>query len=464
MLLSLSDLSNIVRMFNCCSIDTGILGTIQEHDTDGNWCRRGPMTPPSASRRSVRFSTQMSPVAAAGENSTTAGGDCSTLLHGTPSVSEMYTVDGGKGDAGSTLGAESVVCAASPDRWPVVDEDTYRRRLVPTPTHTPETLLARDDAASLVGNIDALSDRSGLTSMMVKMSRENSMRSDQAKHIMHEPPSTSPAPPPPSPEPKAGSAVTTQPPNSPKEPETLILAAVAYESDSEREFDLTVKPPSNLDDESRINTPLPRRLTPSVDGQAPTSAGGSFTAMEGAEESLDVRAGANSVEAGSRETSARTYGYQLTVNTPETAPMARDSEQVNHLEDQSSTAPHQRKISDPISENERNSPNGHNTDKKEHLNDETTVNPLDKEVSSADESGNNNASAGNYPSNADGNCLPDNTMATQQTAAVLPGYGANSMTEPSNLEENSSHLEEFDASEANFVAELQQEYDKLSTP
>ena len=497
---------------NHCVTPAGLLGTIQEHDTsDVDWSRGGPITPPPTSRRSVRFTGEVPAAGAAGAaagDESTAGGDHSTLRHGTPSVAELFTMDSDKVDAGPKLGerADSAACAASPDRWPVVDEDTYRHRPAPTPVHTPGTMstgLGDNEATtSTAGNLDARSERSGLTSMLAKMSRENSLHSNKAKHIMKEPPSASPAPPPPSPEPKV--AVATVPPSP--EPtaagsaEANTYTAIGFESDSEPGFDLTVMPPSNLDDESRINTPMFCLRTPSTgsrerstDGQPTTAAGDAIALLEEfaaspekeqeehRAESAGFLGGGDAIGVDTRDASARVYGYHLTVEStcpkvtePTAVATPTDGDEENDAEDASTclTPQENKETNDPSLENESGFPNEDPPNKKEQAEDGASVHVAEAPAAGeAGQVGDVNILANDEPADvavhADSHeregCLTIETSA-EQTAAIQPGYGAQADGVPCDGDGNYSQLEEFDASEANFEEELKQEYDKLSSP
>jgi hypothetical protein len=96
----------------------------------------------------------------------------------------------------------------------------------------------------------------------VTLSRESTRHSDRAKKVMAERNVVaSPAPPPPSPEPRDVTVVKGEPPK-----------AEEQEYESESEMTITAKPPSNLDDISRINTPV---YTP-VNGTRPSEFSGNL--------------------------------------------------------------------------------------------------------------------------------------------------------------------------------------------
>jgi len=403
----------------------------------------------------------------------------------------LLQVDGGdKTEVGSKPGErpDSVICVPTPEQWPVVDEDTYRQRPGPTPVSAGGgEATTEEERTSTAGNVDARSDRSGLTSMLVKMSRDNSLHSDKAKHIFHEPPTPSPAPPPPSPEPKTSEA--------PMLGQSIIGV---YESDSEPGFDLTVKPPSNLDDESRINTPQFCLRTPStgsrersLDGQAGGTARESSGLALPEEEETGKEQGAEPAggEAMSRDALSRHYGNQLTIEPGVPVTDSADGQATgvdamvptaatpvgdggNDAEDKrhSPTGQGNKDTSDRSLKEEDVSASEHPADEKEQVEDEAAVNAHDEAAATGGikQDGNTNASADDQPDDvaASGDVVGRDDDMTEETcgesaAAVQPGYGRTKAT-PGDGEANQSPLEEFDANEENYNEELQKEYDKFS--
>ena len=389
-------------------------------------------------------------------------------------------VDGGdKTEVGSKPGErpDSVVCVPTPEQWPVVDEDTYRHRPgPPTPVSAGGEAMAEEERTSTAGMVDARSDRSGLTSMLVKMSRDNSLHSDKAKHIFHEPPTPSPAPPPPSPEPKTSEA-------------PMLGQAGVYESDSEPGFDLTVKPPSNLDDESRINTPQFCLRTPStgsrdrsVDGQVV----GTARESSGVEEETGKEQGAEFLgdEAVSRDALSRHYGNQLTIEPGVPVTGSADGQGVDAMaptaaveppaatpvgddaEDKPDTPAGQedRDTSDRNLKEEDASASEHPADKKEQAEDEAAVDAHDEVAATGGvkHDGNTNDQPDDVAASGDVVGGEDDITCVESAAAVQPGYGVTTTATPGDGEANQSPLEEFDANEENFTEELQKEYDKLS--
>ena len=86
----------------------------------------------------------------------------------------------------------------------------------------------------------------------------SSSTSAKAKLLIQGAPSVSPAPPPPSPEPKeghAGATAAAQVNNEATDCEQDEMLNAFLDSDSE--LNLSARPPSTLDDISRINTPIP---------------------------------------------------------------------------------------------------------------------------------------------------------------------------------------------------------------
>ena len=130
--------------------------------------------------------------------------------------------------------------APSLEPWPQVTEEDYN------PGNA--SLLGDRKSASL--HHDARSELSDSTTRPnVLLSRESSRHSASAKMLLHDM-GESPAPPPPSPEPKDMAA------GEPERSDSAMVNILNDFTESESVITLSAKPPSNIDDLSRINTPI----------------------------------------------------------------------------------------------------------------------------------------------------------------------------------------------------------------
>ncbi len=186
----------------------------------------------------------------------------------------------------------------TPEPWPQVDEEQYKRASATTLTTTSTTIpgVGFEPDSSVAATYDFKSEPSGLSSDVKTTgtrSREASFHSQKpqkqnAKSYLEEDTSESPAPPPPSPENKETTGKEQQKSRIPSQPSIQIDLDELI--DSESGYTLTAKPPSNLDDISRIQTPAYSYrsiMTPSTPGMMPGKRQSSTVLQTQAEESKD---------------------------------------------------------------------------------------------------------------------------------------------------------------------------------
>ena len=140
--------------------------------------------------------------------------------------------------------------SGSPEPWPQVDEEAYRMATPsPRPAVPVPPVRSESEAVRMPSSAGEMSNSSLQSDKLKKIWQEGAMDGQLQ----------SPGPPPPSPEPRVPSEeqpIMTQPvmPAKPLSAPTSSLGILKEET-SESEMTISAKPPSNLDDISRINTP-----------------------------------------------------------------------------------------------------------------------------------------------------------------------------------------------------------------
>ena len=232
-----------------------------------------PCQPPSSPNSSDRSE---SPLQHRAGRQVTAGG--SMVNNASTTSPDILTVHGSRSGQSRTgsLPQSRDSKTTSTDAWPQVNEDLFDKTPTP-PTTAPMQSTPAELDQSIVGQYDITSELSDL------VSRETSFHSSRQISMIREHMGESPGPPPPSPEPKDLLGRANQDGtkdddggNNNQDRETFKLPPLAQSSatklvessvnlddlvDSDSEMTISAKPPSNIDDLSRIQTPATPQRT-----------------------------------------------------------------------------------------------------------------------------------------------------------------------------------------------------------